>query len=58
MVLSYQTREHILLSKQVGVPRIVVFLNKVDMLEGEEEMIELVEVEIRSTFIRIWIWWR
>ncbi|CCP24560.1 elongation factor Tu [Mycoplasmopsis cynos] len=43
-----QTREHILLSKQVGVPRIVVFLNKVDMLEGEEEMIELVEVEIRS----------
>ncbi|QZE12158.1 elongation factor Tu [Mycoplasma sp. Ms02] len=43
-----QTREHILLSKQVGVPRIVVFLNKVDMLEGEDEMIELVEMEIRS----------
>ncbi|MEA4134536.1 elongation factor Tu [Mycoplasma sp. 2045] len=43
-----QTREHILLSKQVGVPRIVVFLNKVDMLEGEEEMIELVEMEIRG----------
>ncbi|PAF55255.1 elongation factor Tu [Mycoplasmopsis agassizii] len=43
-----QTREHILLSKQVGVPRLVVFLNKVDMLEGEEEMIELVELEIRS----------
>ncbi|WP_027121215.1 elongation factor Tu [Mycoplasma leonicaptivi] len=43
-----QTREHILLSKQVGVPRIVVFLNKCDMLEGEEEMIELVEFEIRS----------
>ncbi|EIE39297.1 elongation factor Tu [Mycoplasmopsis canis] len=43
-----QTREHILLSKQVGVPRIVVFLNKVDMLEGEEEMIELVELEIRG----------
>ncbi|WP_036464832.1 elongation factor Tu [Mycoplasmopsis sturni] len=43
-----QTREHILLSKQVGVPRIVVFLNKVDMLEGEEEMIELVEMEVRS----------
>ncbi|WAM07159.1 GTP-binding protein [Mycoplasmopsis cynos] len=57
MVYLAQTREHILLSKQVGVPRIVVFLNKVDMLEGEEEMIELVEVEIR-TFIRIWIWWR
>ncbi|VEU58690.1 elongation factor Tu [Mycoplasmopsis gallinacea] len=43
-----QTREHILLSKQVGVPRIVVFLNKCDMLEGEEEMIELVEMEVRS----------
>ncbi|QNM93692.1 elongation factor Tu [Mycoplasma sp. Pen4] len=43
-----QTREHILLSKQVGVPRIVVFLNKCDMLEGEEEMIELVEMEIRD----------
>lgn len=43
-----QTREHILLSKQVGVPRMVVFLNKCDMLEGEEEMIELVEMEIRS----------
>ncbi|QKT05160.1 elongation factor Tu [Mycoplasma sp. OR1901] len=43
-----QTREHILLSKQVGVPRIVVFLNKCDMLEGEEEMIELVEMEIRG----------
>ncbi|VEU76482.1 elongation factor Tu [Mycoplasmopsis columboralis] len=43
-----QTREHILLSKQVGVPRIVVFLNKCDMLEGDEEMIELVEMEIRG----------
>ncbi|BBU47892.1 elongation factor Tu [Mycoplasmopsis felis] len=43
-----QTREHILLSRQVGVPRIVVFLNKCDMLEGEEEMIELVELEVRS----------
>lgn len=43
-----QTREHILLSKQVGVPKMVVFLNKVDMLEGEEEMIDLVEVEIRD----------
>ncbi|CAC13578.1 ELONGATION FACTOR TU (EF-TU) [Mycoplasmopsis pulmonis] len=43
-----QTREHILLSKQVGVPKMVVFLNKVDMLEGEDEMIELVELEIRS----------
>ncbi|MGY6172096.1 elongation factor Tu [Candidatus Mycoplasma pogonae] len=43
-----QTREHILLSKQVGVPRMVVFLNKVDMLEGEEEMVDLVEMEIRE----------
>ncbi|MGZ9755310.1 elongation factor Tu [Mycoplasma sp. 394] len=45
-----QTREHILLSKQVGVPRIVVFLNKCDMLEGDEgaEMIDLVELEVRS----------
>jgi len=43
-----QTREHILLSRQVGVPRMVVFLNKVDMLEGEDEMIELVEMEVRE----------
>lgn len=43
-----QTREHILLSKQVGVPKIVVFLNKVDMLQGEEEMVDLVEVEVRE----------
>ena len=43
-----QTREHILLSRQVGVPRMVVFLNKVDMLKGEDEMIELVEMEVRE----------
>ncbi len=44
-----QTREHILLGRQVGIPKIVVFLNKVDMMgEGEEEMIELVEVELRE----------
>jgi len=43
-----QTREHILLSRQVGVPKMVVFLNKVDMLEGEDEMIELVEMEVRD----------
>ena len=43
-----QTREHILLARQVGVPKMVVFLNKVDMLEGEEEMIELVEMEVRE----------
>lgn len=41
-----QTREHILLARQVGVPNVVVFLNKVDMMEGEEELIELVEYEI------------
>lgn len=42
-----QTREHILLARQVGVPKIVVFLNKCDMVE-DEEMIELVEEEIRE----------
>ena len=42
-----QTREHILLSRQVGVPRIVVFLNKADMVD-DEELIELVEMEIRE----------
>jgi len=42
-----QTREHILLAKQVGVPEIVVFLNKVDMVD-DEELIELVEAEVRE----------
>ena len=42
-----QTREHILLAKQVGVPRIVVFLNKCDMVD-DEELLELVEEEIRE----------
>ncbi len=42
-----QTREHILLAKQVGVPSIVVFLNKVDMAE-DEELLELVELELRE----------
>lgn len=42
-----QTREHILLARQVGVPNIVVFLNKVDLLE-DEELLELVEMEIRD----------
>ncbi|MEK7067767.1 MAG: elongation factor Tu, partial [Patescibacteria group bacterium] len=42
-----QTREHILLAKQVGVPYIVVFLNKVDMVE-DKELIDLVEEEIRD----------
>ena len=43
-----QTREHILLSRQVGVPYIVVFLNKVDQLGGDTEMLELVEMEVRE----------
>ena len=42
-----QTREHILLSRQVGVPYIVVFLNKVDMVD-DEELLELVEMEVRD----------
>ena len=44
-----QTREHILLGRQVGIPAIVVFLNKVDQLDADdEEMIELVEVELQE----------
>jgi len=42
-----QTREHILLARQVNVPRIVVFLNKVDLVD-DEELLELVEMEIRE----------
>jgi len=42
-----QTREHILLAKQVGVPEIIVFLNKVDMVD-DQELIELVEAEVRE----------
>jgi elongation factor Tu len=42
-----QTREHILLARQVEVPRIVVFLNKVDMMD-DEELLELVELEVRE----------
>ena len=42
-----QTREHILLARQVGVPTIVVFLNKVDLLD-DEELLELVEMEVRD----------
>ncbi|CAA9513902.1 MAG: Translation elongation factor Tu [uncultured Rubrobacteraceae bacterium] len=42
-----QTREHILLARQVGVPYIVVFLNKADMVD-DEELLELVEVEVRE----------
>ena len=42
-----QTREHILLARQVGVPRMVVFLNKCDMVD-DEELIDLVEMEVRE----------
>ncbi|RME94312.1 MAG: elongation factor Tu [Bacteroidetes bacterium] len=42
-----QTREHILLARQVGVPNIVVFMNKVDLVD-DEEMLELVEMEVRE----------
>ena len=42
-----QTREHILLARQVGVPYIVVFLNKCDMVD-DEELLELVEMEVRE----------
>jgi len=42
-----QTREHILLARQVGVPTIVVFMNKVDMVD-DAELLELVEMEIRE----------
>src|SRR5205814_7621890 len=42
-----QTREHILLARQVGVPKIVVFLNKVDLVD-DPELLELVEMEVRE----------
>ena len=46
-----QTREHILLARQVGVPHIVVFLNKVDMVD-DKELVDLVEEEIRELLIK------
>ena len=42
-----QTREHILLARQVGVPRMVVYLNKADMVD-DAELLELVEIEVRE----------
>ena len=42
-----QTREHILLARQVGVPKIVVFLNKIDLVD-DPELLELVEMEVRE----------
>ena len=47
-----QTREHILLARQVGVPSIVVFLNKADMVD-DPELIELVELEVRELLKQI-----
>src|SRR6201985_2409322 len=46
-----QTREHILLARQVGVPALVVFLNKVDMVD-DPELLELVELEVRKLFLQ------
>ena len=46
-----QTREHILLARQVGVPALVVFMNKVDQVD-DEELLELVELEIRELLSR------
>ena len=48
-----QTREHILLAKQVGIPRLVVFLNKCDMVD-DEEILELVEMEVRRRHTPQW----
>ncbi len=50
--LMPQTREHILLAKQVGVPNIIVFLNKTDMPDVDEEMVMLVEEEIRENLTK------
>ena len=44
-----QTKEHLLLARQVGVPKIIVFLNKVDQLDGDEEMLMLVEEDVKDT---------
>ncbi len=43
-----QTREHVLLARQVGVPQIIVFLNKCDQVDNDEELIELVEMDVRE----------
>jgi elongation factor Tu len=64
--LMPQTREHILLGRQVGIPRMVVFMNKVDMVD-DEELLELVEMrdllsflnmmEIMSSYSRVCFRW-
>ncbi|MBQ7223047.1 MAG: elongation factor Tu [Erysipelotrichaceae bacterium] len=43
-----QTNEHVLLARQVGVPKMVVFLNKIDQMEGQEEFIDLAEMTVRE----------
>jgi elongation factor Tu len=48
-----QTREHILLARQVGVPYIVVYLNKADQVD-DAELLELVEMEVRWRFASCW----
>jgi elongation factor Tu len=49
-----QTREHILLGRQVGVPAIIVFLNKVDMVAKEDaELLDLVELELRELLSQV-----
>ena len=57
MVPALQTREHILLARQVGVPNIVVFMNKVDMLE-DPELLDLVEMEVRELLSKYKFPWR
>ena len=47
-----QTREHILLARQVGVPYIVVFMNKCDMVD-DAELLELVEMEVRELLSQV-----
>ena len=47
-----QTREHILLARQVGVPALVVFMNKVDMVD-DPELLELVELEVRELLSQV-----
>ncbi len=49
-----QTKEHVLLARQVEAPEIVVFLNKVDM-DGRPELLELVEMELRGDADRRWL---
>ncbi|MEZ4343436.1 MAG: GTP-binding protein [Nitrospirales bacterium] len=49
-----QTREHILLARQVGVPYIVVFLNKADKVE-DKELLELVELEVQGVADEVWL---